>query len=474
MNTTELEPNYREEALQLLDAFATRILPGVVRRITAWRKLPFCERTDLLLELRQELAVDCLQSPALLVGLTPTERNGRWLRLAERWVYRNRTPTSATPAPDPQEQPAPPVGEPAPKNPLPQDVFVRLVNGRCNMAASAARTGRTIHKLRAELEDLATEHTDDDPRLAFWRERLGEALTGLAADLLRDRGAVHLLPRERRRPDPRSRLRRLRRLRAHFQVRPATLEVRRVLAKWIRRPRLDARSPRTLLEQATRLCPRQPTAWLWLFEACLVAWDLGAAAHALRRGRQVANLPRGSVVLARARLLEARAHEAAALALLQRAQRRWPSEGRLRLAAAAILGAQSRAGAPGLPFQRPVGVTATLLPETLASGNSSARSTAASSRSAAGSARTALQAGRPITGSLSQRDSTRTMSSPPSQNTDARRSPGCSATGTQPDCSRKAASSARVTPPKRRPSTRLHTANASEGNGAPSSTGHGA
>jgi hypothetical protein len=65
---------------------------------------------------------------------------------------------------------------------------------------------------------------------------------------------------------------------------------------------------------------------LWLFEACFVESDLRAAAAALRQGRQLAVLPGLAMVLARARLLEARDRWPAAQALLRRAAARRPRD----------------------------------------------------------------------------------------------------------------------------------------------------
>jgi tetratricopeptide (TPR) repeat protein len=468
MTTTQLEPGCREEALRMLDAFAARILPGAVRRITVWKKIPISELPDLLLELRQELAVDCLESAASLTTMSPTERNGRWLRLAERWIYRNRAlVTRSQGQQDPDDQPARPPSEPFPSVDFePGDSIVRLVNGRCNLAASAARAGRNVRELRAELEELVTERSCADQHLHFWRERLGEALTGLAADLLRDREALRLLQRARPRPDPSSRLRRLRRLGARFQVRPATMDVRRILARWVRRPRLDAKAPRTLLEQATWLCPHQASAWLWLFEACLAEGDLHAAGRTLRACRLHAEPPRAGHVLARARLLEARGSFAAAMGLLRRARQRWPHDARLRLALSTITDERHAGFA-----DHQVGFATSAAAS--ADRPSSARNTLANSRSATASPRTRVQLGIPTTDSASQRASTTTTSSPCSRNTEARRSPGGSSVGVQPDCKRNEVSSATATPPKRCPSTRLHTANASAGKGTLDSTGHG-
>jgi tetratricopeptide (TPR) repeat protein len=259
------------------------------------------------------------------------------MRHAERWVYRYRLSLCGRgQAGEPDDQPAPAAAaEPPPALPATEAV-VSLANGRCNLTASAARSGRNLRSMRKQLDEVAGRLGRDAEYLGFWRARLGEAMTGLAADLLRDRGLVSLLVRERARPDPRARLRRIRRLAARFQVRRATIAERRAMSCWMRRPRLDDSAPRRLLEQAVALCPQQASAWLWLFEACFAAGDLAAAARAIRACRRRAPGPRGSIALARARLLEARGRWPAAIALLRRARARWPREVRLRLALASV------------------------------------------------------------------------------------------------------------------------------------------
>ncbi|MBM4060143.1 MAG: hypothetical protein FJ265_03465 [Planctomycetes bacterium] len=433
MHTIDQAQAQRSEALQMLDDFRQRLLPSTVWRIAAWKRIPAGELPDLLLELYQELALDCLEHAATIVALPKRPRHSRWMRLAERWVYRNRvTWVRRDPTCDPDEVPgAAPDGPAEPEAPIVRQL-VRLANGRCNLTASARTAGKTVHAVRVELEAAAA--TAIGPREveehhAFWRRRLGEALIGLAADLLRDRGAVQLLRGPRPRPDPGGRLWRLRRLANHFPLCLSTREARRALAPWARRPRLDDRSPRRLLERAVELCPQQPAGWLWLFEARMLDRDLAGAARAIRRCRRTMQPSRSGQVLARARLLEARGRAAAALALVRRARRRWPRDPRLRLALATI--------EAGGDLQRPAGARFA----------SADRSVSASSRSAAASPRAGLQPGRPTSGLVSQRSSTTTASPPPSRNTEARRSPGGSPTGTQGLCIRNRSGSTTASTP---------------------------
>ncbi|HZN40072.1 MAG TPA: hypothetical protein VFD82_14795 [Planctomycetota bacterium] len=329
------EQTRRVEALALLEVFTKRILPGAIRRIAAWKGIRRGQIPDLTDELRQELAVDCLLHADTVVRLPTSERHTRWMRAAERWIYHHRVGRNKnTVMPDASlAARGPGVAE---TDLVSRHSIVAMGNGRLNLAASAASGRKEARRLRQELEVLATELGCDEQYLAFWRLRLAEALTGLAADLLRDRGAVHLLARQRPAPDPRGRLRRIRRIAAHFRVRSSSHDVRSVLRDWVRRPRLDAHAPRRLLEHATGLHPTAAGTWLWLFEACLVEADLVAALRAVRNGRRVAGADRIAITLARARLLEARDQWPAAMALIRRACDRWPHDARLARIRAAI------------------------------------------------------------------------------------------------------------------------------------------
>lgn len=327
------EHTKRVEALALLEDFTKRILPGAIRRIAAWKGIRRGQIPDLTDELRQELAVDCLLHADTVVRLPAPERHARWMRAAERWIYHHRVGRCKnTVMPDAPLAARSPAAE---TDPVSRPSVVVMGNGRLNLSATAASGRKEARRLRQELEMLATELGCDEQYLAFWRLRLAEALTGLAADLLRDRGAVRLIARQRPAPDPRGRLRRIRRIAAHFRVRASTREVRSVLRDWVRRPRLDAHAPRRLLEHATGLHPAAPGAWLWLFEACLVEADLGAALRAIRKGRRL-GADRIAITLARARLLEARDRWPAATALIRRARERWPHDARLARIQAAI------------------------------------------------------------------------------------------------------------------------------------------
>lgn len=327
----------RAQALAHLRTFETRVLPGTLRRIAGWKRLGRGELPDLRAELLQELALDCLLHAAAITAMPAPQRHGRWMRLIERWVYRHRLRPRLPPA---TPRPTATTGDddPGAAGRLPDvpDHWVRLGNGRHNLSASAVRDGRPLAALQSELEQLVARLGGDGERDAFWRARLAEALTGLAADLLRQRGRMLWLPERRSPPDPERRLRRIRALGRRFHVRPSTIEVRRIVRVWTARGELDATAPRRLLADAVRVWPQSPVAWLWLAEACLADGDLRGALAAVRAHRTLPQPQRGRAVLVRARVLEHRGRWQAALRLLHRASRRWPTQARLRRALLAI------------------------------------------------------------------------------------------------------------------------------------------
>jgi hypothetical protein len=321
------EETARAQALACLDQFCTRFLPGTVRRIMAWKGLSRRTYRDILDEVRQELAVDCL-THCWRAATQPTHaRHLHWMRISERFIYRTWVSRLPNLAPD-EDTPARPEQCIAPdpahawSEALPP--IERMDNGRINQARTAQRLGTTPRALYARIESLAERLDRGADHVAFWRLRLVEALVGLGSDLLRDAGAVHLLPRPRSRPDPDARRRRLRRLGGHFAVRPTTIEERTLLRHWLRKRRLETARPRQLFEHAAELAPHSRAAWLWLFEACLLDGDLRAAAAALRSCRRMAVPSVVASTLARARLAEAHRGLAPAERLLARAVRRWP------------------------------------------------------------------------------------------------------------------------------------------------------
>ncbi len=314
----------RDHALIYLEQFCTRIMPGMVYRILTWKGLPKAYYQELRAELRQELAVDCLENAPQVIVQPRTVRHSRWMRIAERYVYQHliKFPRRHRQLAEWSDRGALCiVQEPSTLPPV-----QAMRNGRMNLMGTAAQRGVNLRGMRRQVDFWAHRLGRGDEHHAFWRMRLAEALTGLGADLLRDRNQVLLLPRPRTMPDPKRRLQRLRRLVGRFSVCPATRLERSVLRHWLRQRGLDWQAPRRLLQSAVALAPFQHAPWLWLFEACLVEGDAAGATQALRECRRRAAPTLTASTLARARLLEARGRMGRARALLRRAAARWPRD----------------------------------------------------------------------------------------------------------------------------------------------------
>jgi hypothetical protein len=325
-------------ALAHLSQFAEQQLPLAVLRIARWRGLPSSELADLRQELHQELVVDCLERAPLLLALPDSVRIGRWLRRIEHWVYHHRlTWANRQPQHDLETLPDP---GPAPilaGDPLDDLELVFCGNGRVNLAATRARTGRDERDLRRRLREIATDLGHDEAAARFWRLRASEAFVGLGADLLRSTSGLRLLGSGQRPPDLARRLARLRRLARRVPRGGPMRRVRALLLRWRQRHRsgqpFDAREA---LEAALAMAPERAPGWLWLAEAHLLAGQRWAALQAIRSARLCPHCPHGAQILARARVLEARGRFAAGLALVRRAALRWPSNRALRAALAAL------------------------------------------------------------------------------------------------------------------------------------------
>ena len=85
-------------------------------------------------------------------------------------------------------------------------------------------------------------------------------------------------------------------------------DIKSVLTNYHVRRSMDHLEPSAILADAARLLPGSPALYLWSFEAAMANADFPAATRAIRAARQVgaAKVP---VLLARARLLEARRRE---------------------------------------------------------------------------------------------------------------------------------------------------------------------
>ncbi|MEQ1630855.1 MAG: hypothetical protein ABL997_00685 [Planctomycetota bacterium] len=332
------EDAQRREALLSLQWFTTRLLRGQLRRHGRCRHRPSSQQRELLADLRQELMVDCLSHLDAVLALPPHERHRRWFRFVERWLYRELRRNEALPEHFEASAQAPLDEEalhgsdlPMPTDAGPRCTPATLRNGRTNVTATANAAGLTRRRVRALWVDLADRLGYDATFLCFWRRRLAEALTGLASDQLRDREVVHLLPRPRRRPDPRARLRRIRRILSILSVRPLPHDVRRAIAIAKLRRNTSSARPSDLMAAAAVLDAGRPEIALWRFEAAVADGELAVAARALVDARDF-GADGVAVALARARLLAARGRRVAAVALLRRASDRSPHDTRLSAA----------------------------------------------------------------------------------------------------------------------------------------------
>lgn len=324
----------RALALGHWQEFCAKLLFGAVRRICAWKALPPALLRDVVDDVTQELAADACAESAAIAAMSPAARTARWLRIAERTIYREilaarrrRTvDAGACMAAGLQPEWARIDGAPA--------VVAALANGRCNLTATAAQAGLPRASMRRRLDETARRCGADEEARLFWRRRVAEALTGLACDLLRTADRVHLLPRTRPAPDVRARLRRLRRLSPRLPLQPATRREREIVRRWLRCRRFGPGAPLELLAAATALAPDLGAAWAWRFEACAAAGDAAGAAAALRRARSLAGLTPAAAALARARLRELRGDRRGALAVLRRSLQRRPRDRTLAAVAA--------------------------------------------------------------------------------------------------------------------------------------------
>ena len=316
----------RDLALRMLEQFERRLLPGVLRRIGAWKGLPPSRLTELREDVLQELRVDCLTDARALRAMAPRERHARWMQRTERALYRLvRHERRCRPiAEEPTSAPA------LTSTSLPLPPLVYLHNGRANVLESARAAGLWRRSMRAQLARLAGELGWGRDQRRFWQRRAAEGLIGLAADLLRSADAVRELdaPRNLQLDRRRDRLQRIAR---RFPVQPATLAVRRALQPWVRRRQPDP-PPRCLLRHATALAPELAAGWLWRFEALDRPGDEAEAARSLRRAGRCTDVERSGLVLARARLLERRGQRRRGLAMLQRARARRDPDLRLQRA----------------------------------------------------------------------------------------------------------------------------------------------
>lgn len=318
----------------------------MLRRMHRWKGLHPGRHADVLQDLHQDLLLDCLEHGDTIAALSTQERNGRWFRLLEKRHYqlrlRDGRQTEPGISPDslvggPREGLPPQLGT-SERNLAHRllDAATHLKNGRLNTGATAQRLGVHRRHVVAAWARMATALGYDRDYVDFWRRRLVEALVGLAADLLRDRLRLHIHGEEQRtRPDPRGRLRRIRHIRNQLSVRPVPADIRGVLSLFSGGGIGQRIAPEIALDAAERLDPANAGVQLWRFEAAVATGDLRHAARALWKARATEVEP-VRLVLARARLLEARGRPERAEAVLRRALQRQRGDSRLRTSLRAL------------------------------------------------------------------------------------------------------------------------------------------
>ncbi len=358
-----LPPTARDRALGQLAAFEERGLGACLRRIRAWPSLEPSTRADLVAELSQELAVDCLENAEEIASLDEEGCFRRFAAAVHRHHYRlclrdQRLRVPADRAPEPRvPPPSVVVAADLEAETVPRLMHgaAHLRNGRLCARSTQAALGvgrRTLHTI---LERVADAAGLDHDQIEFWRRRLVEALCMVAAARLRAEGSARLWDDAARRDFHAEAFRaRVARIRESLGARPLDPELRAVLHECTAHGRrVDALRPRQLLDLAARLDATDRVVLSWQFELEIAEGDLAAAARclALVRHREP---DRHRVTLARARLLEARGQLDAARALVRRASARCRGTDARLAACIDALGPRTRAAPsarrlPGTP-----------------------------------------------------------------------------------------------------------------------------
>ncbi|MEY4674159.1 MAG: hypothetical protein RL148_1943, partial [Planctomycetota bacterium] len=316
-------------------------------------------------EARQELALDCLVHDRDLQAMPRRERHSRWFRLVERTAYHAglRSTRRVQGGVDP-DQLAGSWEHPAHRLPgllrtlRPGDArLVRRIarqasrkrNGSWNLVAAARALGVDRRTLRKVWGRVADSLGFDAEYASFWARRLAEALTGLAADLLRSEGVLHLWQGTRRPPpDPESRRRRLRRIRTALGARPVAPRVRSALAAALRTDAHAVAHACNLLDHAAAMDPESASTQLWRYEALALTGRLQAAAEALERAERHGADP-VRIALARAQLHQRRGNTAQAVAVMEAAHAQSRADRRTAEALALLRGVSPPAPQPAPP-----------------------------------------------------------------------------------------------------------------------------
>ncbi|MBK8978425.1 MAG: hypothetical protein IPM29_21195 [Planctomycetes bacterium] len=332
-----LDPTADTRALALAAAadFSARQLPGLVRRLLAWKRLPHSRAAELASELGQEVCVDALEHAGEVSALSDEQLAVRFMRVAQRAAYRlalrptrheepSAVPLDERPAPECGPDAGPTAGPFAPhesQRALLESIAargVRLCNGRLSTTRTARLLGVDPRRVRGAWLDTAERLGYGDEHQHFWVRRLAEALTAMAAARLVASGRLRVWDAPlRRRPDPDAESRRLGRIRSALEVRPQVGTVRSVLARVapLSRRARPTLTPDELLDLAAALRPGDAATALWRFEAAVAAGATARAERALRDAEAAGAEP-VRLLLARARLCELRGEPEVAARLL--------------------------------------------------------------------------------------------------------------------------------------------------------------
>ncbi len=327
-----------------IEEFLRSKLPTLERRFTVLRGTGRQHHAELRAEVAQELALDLLTHRSEIEALTAAQRATRWAMLADRLHYqwfgktwRKAIDVDIVRDGDVLADRRPEFEDDERMHRLPSELRRALhrlapiadAATGWSLHRAAARLGLSVAEFRVLQRRLAVRLGYGTGYIAFWSRRLGEALLGLGADLIRDRESTHLYDDARRnRPDPSARRRRIARIHSCFAWQPRNDPIRAMSARYLRRSSPLPHEPADAIRDAERLLPGDPRPALWLAEHEVLCGRLSSAAAALRHARRL-RADAVPVVLGRARLLEARGRLAAATALLQRARRRHRDDPRL-------------------------------------------------------------------------------------------------------------------------------------------------
>jgi hypothetical protein len=341
----------RDVALGHLAAFEQRGLGACLRRIRQWSILKPSARADLVAELSQELAVDCLENADEIAGLGEEGCFRRFAAAVHRHHYRlrvrdQRLRVATERAPEPRVPPPSLVVAELEAETIPRLLqgAEHLRNGRLCARSTQLALGVGRRTFQRILERAADAGGLDHDQVEFWRRRLVEALCMVAAARIRADGAARLWNDDARRDFHAEAFRaRLAGIRSALCARPLDPEVRAVLTACAANGRRIQDLPaRELLALASRLDATDRDVLSWRFELEILDGDLLAAARCLAQLRH-RDHDRNRLALARARLLEARGRIDTARALIRRAILRCRGTDPRLAACADALGPRTRA-----------------------------------------------------------------------------------------------------------------------------------